>query len=310
MEEDGFRDWLSAYTDYDKAMAAFHAQKRFFRVNTIKASLGRFLELSKISAKVSPYYDAAFSLEEPPSFQIGKTWEYFLGLIHPQSMPSILVSLVLDPKPGENVLDVAAAPGSKFSHMGMLMKNQGVLVGNDVKGEKISALYSTINRLNILNCFVTMRDGSDLNWRGRFDKILLDAPCTALGSGEGASKRWDPSHSYRISTLQRKMLFSAYDALKEGGEIVYSTCTYAKEENEAVVKNLLDNVNGADLVDISLEIPHDHGLLDFGPEFRKCYRIYPQHLESEGFFIAKIRKGGRVSEKVDCPEKSGIGTGG
>jgi len=310
MEEQEFRDWLSAYTDYEKAMAAFYAQKRFFRVNTIKASLERFAEISKISAKRSPYYDAAFVLDEPPSFQIGKTWEYFLGLIHPQSLPSILVSLVLDPKPGENVLDVAAAPGSKFSHMAMLMKNSGVLVGNDVKGEKISALYSTINRLNILNCFVTMRDGSDLNWRSRFDRILLDAPCTALGSGESASKRWDPSHSYRISTLQRKMLFSAYDALVEGGELVYSTCTYAKEENEAVVKNLLDNVNGANLLDITLDIPHEHGLSDFGSEFRKCYRIYPQHLESEGFFIAKIRKGDRIAERAKDPAETGTDTGG
>jgi len=324
MDEAAFRDWLSSYTDYDKAMAAFHNQKRFFRVNTIKITLDDFKKTTKISCERSPYYEAAFEIKEPASYQIGKTWEYFLGLTYPQSLPSILDSLVLSPGPQDNVLDVAAAPGSKFSHMAMLMQNKGVLVGNDVKGQKISALYSTINRMNILNSIVTMRDGSDLNWRSRFDKILLDAPCTALGSGEGASARWDPTHSYRISTLQRRMLFSAYDALKEGGELVYSTCTYAKEENEAVVANLLDNVAGARLMDVgealranaSLEVPHESGLSDFGSEFRKCWRIYPQHLQSEGFFIAKIRKGEKRSEESDnekentkASEKSG-GIGG
>ncbi len=317
MDEQGFRDWLSSYIDYDEAMAAFHDQKRFFRVNTIKIDVPAFKKMTSIACESSPYYSAAFEIKEPPSYQIGKTWEYVLGLIYPQSLPSILDSLVLFPGPQDNVLDVAAAPGSKFSHMAMLMQNKGVLTGNDVKGQKISALYSTINRMNILNSIVTMRDGSDLNWRSRFDKILLDAPCTALGSGEGASARWDPTHSYRISTLQRRMLFSAFDALKEGGELVYSTCTYAKEENEAVIANLLENVSGARLLDVGqalkqddrLDIPHEPGLSDFGSEFRKCWRIYPQHLQSEGFFIAKIRKGERISgsEKGDTAISEGTG---
>jgi 16S rRNA (cytosine1407-C5)-methyltransferase len=170
----------------------------------------------------------------------------------------------------------------------MLMQNRGVLVGNDFKKEKISALYATINRLNILNCIVTMRDAKDLGWKERFTKVLLDAPCTALGSGAAAHKRWTPEHSAKISSTQKKMLFSAYDALKPGGELVYSTCTYAREENEGVVANLLENVPGAELADIPLDVPHEPGL---GKGFERCLRIYPQHLQSEGFFMAKIRKG-------------------
>jgi NOL1/NOP2/sun family putative RNA methylase len=261
-------------------------------VNTLKISNKDFESKTKIKCKRCAYYPAAFELEERKNFEIGKTWEYFLGLIYPQSLSSILVSLVLDPKPGDTVLDVAASPGSKFSHMAMLMENKGVLVGNDLKEEKISALYATINRLNVLNCVVTMRDGGRLNWKSRFDKVLLDAPCTALGSGFGAFERWEPEHSQKIAGLQKRMLFSAYDALMPGGELVYSTCTYAKEENEEVVKNLLENVPSAKLEAVSLEIPHETGLSEYGNEFRKCYRIYPQHLQSEGFFIAKIRKGG------------------
>ena len=291
MEEKAFCDWLSSYTDCEACLGAFRSQKQFFRVNTIKISAVEFAGKSALKCAPVPYYGDAFELQERPSFQIGRTWEYFLGLMHPQSMPSILASLALGPKPGESVLDVASAPGSKFSHMAALMQNRGVLVGNDLKGEKISALYSTINRLNVLNCIITTLDGSRLPWKSRFDKVLLDAPCTALGSGMGAYERWVPGNSAKISGLQKRMLFSAYDALKPGGALVYSTCTYAKEENEEVVKNLLENVPGACLEEIPLDIPHEKGLAEYGKEFGKCLRIYPQHLGSEGFFISRIRKG-------------------
>ncbi|MFN7990757.1 MAG: NOL1/NOP2/sun family putative RNA methylase [Candidatus Micrarchaeia archaeon] len=291
MDEKSFRDWLGSYTDADKCLSAFRSQKEFFRVNTLKISVDDFLARTRLRCERSPYYGAAFESGERKGFQMGKTWEYFLGLIYPQTLPSILVSLVLAPDGKDTVLDVAASPGSKFSHMAMLMQNKGVLVGNDIKGEKISALYSTINRMNILNSIVTMRDGSKLDWRSRFSKVLLDAPCTALGSGMGASERWEPENSRRISNLQTRMLFSAFDALRPGGTMVYSTCTYAREENEGAVSNLLQNVPTAKLEDIALDIPHDSGLPDYGDEFRKCWRIYPHHLQSEGFFIAKIRKG-------------------
>lgn len=289
MEEGEYRDWLSTYTDPARAMEAFRDQKRYFRVNTLKISLQRFRKLSRLDAAACPYYDHAFEFRE--RFQIGRTWEYFLGLIHPQSLPSILVSLVLGPESGETVLDVAAAPGSKLSHMAALMENKGVLVGNDLKKEKISAIFSTINRLNLLNTIVTDLDGSRLPWKDRFDRVLLDAPCTALGSGAGASSRWEPENSVKISQLQKGMLSNAYDALKPGGVMVYSTCTYAKEENEEVVKSLLEAESGAKLEDAGLDIPHERGLSDYGREFAKVYRIYPQHLQSEGFFIARIRKG-------------------
>jgi 16S rRNA C967 or C1407 C5-methylase (RsmB/RsmF family) len=145
--------------------------------------------------------------------------------------------------------------------------------------------------MNMLNCIVTLRDGKKLDWKERFTKVLLDAPCTALGSGPSAAKRWAPEHSKMIASTQKKMIFSAFDALKPGGEMVYSTCTYAKEENEDVVKTLIDNVPSASLLDVGLKTPHEKGLSDYGDEFRKVCRIYPQNLQSEGFFIAKIRKG-------------------
>jgi NOL1/NOP2/sun family putative RNA methylase len=306
MEQALFKDWLSAYCDYDKCTAAFNERKQYFRLNTLKMGLDTFSKTTSLKHAVSPHYGLAFELMEDKGYEIGRTWEYFLGYIYPQSLPSILVSLIVDPKPGEEVLDVAAAPGSKFSHMAMLMENKGILVGNDLKREKTSALFATINRMNVLNSIVTERDGTRLDWFSRFDKVLLDAPCTALGSGESAPERWEPEHSKKISVLQKKMLFSSYDALRPGGSIVYSTCTYAKEENEEVVANLLQNVPSARLEDIGLEFPSEPGLSDYGEEFKKCKRVYPHHLQSEGFFMAKIRKADDGSD----PAKAAKGQGG
>jgi NOL1/NOP2/sun family putative RNA methylase len=300
MDQVSFKDWISTYCDHDKCAAAFSDRKQFFRVNTIKMDLAKFSGITKLKYAATPYYDMAFELTEPHGYEIGRTWEYFLGYIYPQSLPSILVSLIVDPKPEDEVLDVAAAPGSKFSHMAMLMGNKGTLVGNDIKREKTSALFATINRMNVLNSIVTERDGSRLDWFSRFDKVLLDAPCTALGSGESAPERWELEHSQKISVLQKKMLFSSYDALRPGGTLVYSTCTYAKEENEEVVANLLQNVPTAKLEDITLDFPHEKGLSDYGEEFRKCRRVYPFHLQSEGFFMAKIKK------SEDTPETKAV----
>ena len=145
--------------------------------------------------------------------------------------------------------------------------------------------------MNLLNTIITDLDGSRLPWKEKFDKVLLDAPCTALGSGAAASSRWEPENSEKISLLQKRMMANAYDALKPDGTLVYSTCTYAKEENEEVVKALLEAESGAKLEKIDLDIPHEKGLSDYGKEFEKVWRVYPQHLKSEGFFMAKIRKG-------------------
>ncbi|HLC68808.1 MAG TPA: RsmB/NOP family class I SAM-dependent RNA methyltransferase [Candidatus Bilamarchaeaceae archaeon] len=288
MERGEYSDWLNSYTDAEKCEAAFARRQTFFRVNTIKIPLEKFRQISKIPYAEVDEYPAAFRLTEV-QYPIGKTWEYFLGYLHPQSLSSMLVSLALDPKPDEYVLDACAAPGSKFSHMAMLMGNQGVLAGNDQKG-RLSALYATINRLNILNALVTVRDSKKLDWKGRFDKVLLDAPCSSLGSEEYAVERWNVAESRRMGAIQTKMLFAAYDALKPGGHLIYSTCTYAKEENEQVVQTLLENVPTAKLTDVGWNVPHDSGLSEYGNEFRRCCRIYPQHLQSEGFFIAKITK--------------------
>lgn len=287
MEKKEYSDWLSQYTDSDKCLNAFFNQKQFFRINNLKISNAFFLSRTELPNNTTNF-DSIYELTKP--LEIGKTWEYFLGLIHPQSLPSALVSIALAPNENDTVLDLCASPGSKFSHLAMLMKNQSVLVGNDLKEEKISALYATINRLNVLNSIITRGDAARVNYKNKFTKVLLDAPCSALGSGFAASGRWTQSVSIHLSLLQKRMILRAFDSLKTGGELVYSTCTYAKEENEEVVKYLLENRPFAKLTNPNIDISHDSGLSDYGAEFSNCYRIYSHQSQSEGFFISKIKR--------------------
>ena len=114
----------------------------------------------------------------------------------------------------------------------------------------------------------------------------MDAPCTALGGEKNAYKRYRVEMSRKLSAVQKVMLLNAFDSLKDGGELVYSTCTFVKEENEEVVQFLLDKREEARLMEIKLPIPHKKGM----DGLTACWRIYPQQFESDGFFIAKLKR--------------------
>lgn len=285
VEEKEFREWLGLYTDADRCIEAFKKRKKFFRVNTLKISLKEFEEQSTLSRKKTSI-EGVF---EYSGEGIGRTFDYFLGYIHPQSLSSIMVSRVLLPKPGEVVLDSAAAPGSKLTHMAALMENKGAIVGIELKPHKLGPLFDNISRLGVVNSCIIIGDSTKFRLR-IFRKALVDAPCTSLGSGGSAYLRWKPEHSRKISVLQAKMLINAYDCLVDGGELVYSTCTYPPEENEEVVKELLERRPGASLEDVGIE--GEGGLSEYGKEMGKCRRTYPHQNNSEGFFIAKVKKDG------------------
>lgn len=285
MDEKQFRDYLSSFADADKVLSA--KTRDTIRINTLKISKDEFREISGI--KLEPtFYEYGFYAESET--KLGMTWEYFLGYMHTQSLSSMLPSLILAPKKDDLVLDAAAAPGSKMSHMAMLMENKGAILANEKDWRRGSALFSNIARLGVLNAKVTVRDATRLGINSYFTKALVDAPCSSLAR-PSAFRKFTPNLAYEISKTQKKMLFSAYDSLKAGGALVYSTCTYEKEENEGVVSLLLEKRPEAKLVDLGLDFPHESGFSEFGNEFRKTARIYPYHFSSEGFFISKITKG-------------------
>lgn len=289
MDEQHFRDYLSSFTDADAVLSA--EMKSTIRINSLKISKEDFFQTTKLKLKPS-FYEYGFYAEGENASRLGATWEYFLGYIHTQTLSSMLPAIILNPNEKDLVLDIAASPGSKTTHTAMLMKNEGAILANDVKWERASALFSNIARLGVLNAKVTVRDGTKLGINNYFTKAIVDAPCSSL-SQPFAYKKFTPNLSYEISKTQIKMLFSAYDSLIEGGELVYSTCTYEKGENEEVVKLLLEKRSDAKLIDVNagFSFPHESGLSGYGNEFRKVARVYPFHFNSEGFFIAKIKKG-------------------
>ena len=259
--------------------------KKYFRINTLKISVDEFEEFSELEFSPTPI---SFMKRLDSKLLLGATAEYFLGLIHPQSISSSLPPLILDPKENEKVVDVTASPGSKTTQLSMQMKNKGGVVANDRK-DRVKALLHNIARLGVLNTVVVSKDAKFPIKENYFDKALVDVPCSALGSHLNAWNRFEKGIASSLSRVQKRMIISAFDSLKQGGELVYSTCTITEEENEAVVRFLLEE-RDAKLLPINIELPHVSGLSEYGDEFKKVVRIYPKHLESEGFFIAKIKK--------------------
>ncbi|NPA93869.1 MAG: RsmB/NOP family class I SAM-dependent RNA methyltransferase [Thermodesulfobacteria bacterium] len=225
---------------------------------------------------------------------------YHLGYIYPQALSSCMPVLALDPRPGEMVLDMCAAPGGKATYIAQRMEDTGFVVANDRKRGRITSLLANVKRLGITNTLVTQARGEHLDLPYKFDKVLVDAPC----SGQG-KYRIDPvsgtlKHVVKgktdLSAIQKALIKRAFDTLKPGGILVYSTCTLSVEENEEVVDFLL-NRRRAKLLALELPIDFSPGITQFkGKKYNEQLeltgRFYPHRIDSVGFFVAKIAKDG------------------
>jgi len=289
------------------------------RVNTLKISpdeLKERLEGKGCQVEVAPWCPYFFTVRGTKS--VGLFFEYWQGYYYVQEASSMVAPLALDPKPGELVLDMCAAPGGKTTHIAEMMRNTGTIIANDIDLKRIRALGGNLSRLGILNAFISQYNAVNLPEKVLFDRVLVDAPCSAEGSARKSPHlRGGASLVYikRISNFQKHALLKAIDLTKVGGVIVYSTCTFAPEENEMVVQHALQN-RDVRLEPIDLDIPHCPGLTEwegerFHPDMELCFRIYPHHLDTGGAFVAKLRKlsdeKGRRNriEEVDRPSDPG-----
>ena len=212
------------------------------RVNTLKISASDFTKISPfpLEGKV-PWAENGFYIsEEKP----GKSPYFDAGLFYVQEPSAMCAAPLLDVRPGENVLDLCAAPGGKGTQLGEAMRGEGLLVLNEKVPDRAQVLSSNIERMGIRNAVVTCCDPQTLSERfaGRFDKILVDAPC----SGEGmfrkepaALENWSERNVLMCADRQQKILHSAAKMLRAGGRMVYSTCTFSEEEDERCIENFL-----------------------------------------------------------------------
>jgi tRNA (cytosine49-C5)-methyltransferase len=290
MQKPEYLEWLNQYTDAEACISAQQSIPSYIRANALKTTPEEYLEWTELRLEKTfiPY---AFQVQKLPQSGLGNTIDYATGWMHTQSLSSILPPHILNPRPGEKVLDICAAPGSKATQCAALMQNRGVLVANDKNRGRVSALANNIERLGAINTATMNQDGARLTSPHAFSKILVDVPCSGLGSSEKAYGWWDERYSRNISTLQAAILRTAFAHLEEGGTLIYSTCTYSPDENELPVSRLLEKHPNAKLEVI--EIPNSEpGLADFGSELKKAIRIYPHRFNSEGFFLAKITRVG------------------
>ena len=248
-----------------------------------------------------------FQVEREPK-PIALTLEHWLGLFYVQRASTGIAAPVLGPRPGERVLDLCAAPGGKTTHMADLMGDRGPLVAVEPSESRIRALAGNVYRTAHLNVLTVAADGRFLPGGALFDRVLVDAPCSAEGTvreGKGRVRGRTDRFTEYVSGLQEALLRRAIDLTRPGGTVLYSTCTFAPEENEAVVDAVLADAP-VDLVPLQLEVPAAPGLTEFeGRRFdgrlAGAARVYPHHLDSGGLFLALLRKDPPDSDSSSRP---------
>ena len=271
------------------------------RVNTLKIRESAFIDLMTPKGwrfEPIPWCEQGFwvNIDNPETIP-GKLPEHLLGMFYIQEASSMLPPVALfnainSKETFNQILDLAAAPGSKTTQIAALMDNKGLLVANEYSSSRIKALHSNLARLGVNNTLISHFDGSVHGdyLENQFDAVLLDAPCSGEGTvrkDPDAFKNWSLEHIEEITKVQKGLIVSAFKALKPGGTLVYSTCALNFDENQGVCQHLLDTFPGqvaaVDLKDLFInagEAVTAEGYL----------HIWPQIYNSEGFFIAKFTK--------------------
>ncbi len=272
---------------------------RSCRVNTLKAEVAHVRERFAgygIPLHDCPWYEHAFSSDD---IRLGATLEHFIGAIYIQDLTSMLPPLLVRNQlaSATSVLDACAAPGSKTTQLAALMNNRGTIVANDLEYDRIRALKFNLEKTGALNTVVTNYDLRNFP-QTEFDIILLDAPCTSEGTMRKDRKLftwWSAKRIPASANRQRQLITKAFDLLRVGGTMIYSTCTFAPEENEETIQHLLDN-RPAELEQIEIPgLTMTNGLTswqgkDFDPQMALTKRIFPHFHDTGGFFLAKVRK--------------------
>nr|WP_323744418.1 16S rRNA (cytosine(1407)-C(5))-methyltransferase RsmF [Enterobacter hormaechei] len=294
------REALPAHLSFDDFVAACQRPlRRSIRVNTLKISVGAFLDLvSPYGWQLTPvpWCEEGFWIErdDEVSLPLGSTAEHLSGLFYIQEASSMLpvAALFADGNQPERVMDVAAAPGSKTTQIAARMNNRGAILANEFSASRVKVLHANISRCGIHNVALTHFDGRVFGAAlpEAFDAILLDAPC----SGEGvvrkdpdALKNWSVESNLQIAATQRELIDSAFHALRPGGTLVYSTCTLNRDENEDVCLWLKQRY--VDAVEfLPLDTLFDSASHAATPE--GFLHVFPQIYDCEGFFVARLRK--------------------
>ena len=269
------------------------------RLNPLKGESGRFLELSPFSLIPVPWEKDGYyyGIEDKP----GRHPYHEAGVYYIQEASAMLPAKLLEAQPGERILDLCAAPGGKSTRIGADMAGEGVLICNEIHPVRAKSLSENIERMGIVNAIVVNHSPDELAKRfpGYFHRILVDAPC----SGEGmfrknpeACKEWSPENVQMCAARQDEILDQAVDMLLPGGRLVYSTCTFAPEENEGTVERFLQRHPEFSIISVPLMAGMSKGQPDWTEHsatgIEHTVRLWPHRLKGEGHFVAVLQKAG------------------
>ncbi|ADL03919.1 RsmB/NOP family class I SAM-dependent RNA methyltransferase [Lacrimispora saccharolytica] len=305
---DGFREKMKGLLEeeYDSFMESYHKERvQGLRINPLKISRENFMEICPFQLKKIPWAEEGYYY--PADERPGKHPYHEAGLYYIQEPSAMAVVELLDPRPGERILDLCAAPGGKTTHIAGRLKGNGFLLSNEIHPARARILSQNVERLGIGNCVVSNEDSQSLSRRfpSFFDRIVVDAPCSGEGmfrKDETARQEWTPGHVTVCAARQEEILSNAAVMLKPGGTMVYSTCTFSPEENEQVIEAFLFSHPDFSIKDEGKR----PGLSPGRPEWsrtglgdlKKTFRIWPDRSEGEGHFLAVLKKSGEhMSEK-------------
>lgn len=268
-------------------------RKVTFRVNTLKSNLEKIeKELTKdgIDYERVSWNKEAFIIHSVREKEIQHLGIYEKGEIYLQSLSSMLPPLILEPEEESDILDMAAAPGGKTTQIASLVNNKASITACEMNKIRAERLRYNIEKQGATCVYVMVTDARKIDNFFSFDKILLDAPCSGSGTLEINNQDLEKTFTEKLikksTSSQMALLKKAINILKPGKEMVYSTCSILKEENEEIVSKVLSNIN-AEIVPIEFSGMKDLPLLPTKLEGTLC--VQPNELY-EGFFIAKIRK--------------------
>jgi len=290
----------SLVPDFDAFLEALHRPlPTTVRVNRIRTTPERVLRAFGEAGIRATQRDWNPWVLEIGTDKPGNTWPYLHGWIHGQEEISTLPPLVLDPDPGEVIWAAAAAPGGKATQLAALMDDTGLVIANDDNLGRISALRANGDRLGVTTMAVTNQDARNYSFDplgiDEVDRALVDAPCTCEGTVRKSPDALDgagPEASANLAGVQRDILERAVRATRPGGTVVYSTCTFAPEENEGVVDAVRART-GARVVDFDVALVSEPGIEEwagatYDSSLRKSRRFYPHQNDTGGFYVAKL----------------------
>ena len=291
--------------EYDSYLDSYQQERQFgLRVNPLKVTGEELKELSGFHLRKIPWTQDGYFYEEED--MPARHPYYAAGMYYLQEPSAMTPASRLHVEPGERVLDLCAAPGGKATALGAALRGKGVLVANDISNSRAKALLKNLELFGISNAFVTNEIPGNLadRFEGFFDKILVDAPCSGEGmfrKDPAVIKTWDEVRPEYFAKLQRDILKNAVRMLRPGGQLLYSTCTFATVENEGSISWVLENFPEMDV----LEIEPYEGFAPGHPEWgngderlKRCVRIWPHKMKGEGHFLALLKKSETAMEAV------------